>query len=187
MTTQTDGAIGYVEYAYAKQNKMAYALLVNKGGKAVAPSAESFQAAAANADWAHAPGYYLILTDQAGAASWPITGASFILVYGQPPDPAATAEALKFFDWAYKSGDADGADLDYVPLPEALIKQVRATWKARDQGHSGAGRRQLRSAVRRRSSDVKAAAVHADRGGRPAVDRGRPPLCCRVSCRLEYV
>src|SRR6202035_4245615 len=81
MTTQTDGAIGYVEYAYAKQNKMSYALLVNKAGKAVSPSADSFAAAAANADWAHAPAYYLILTDQAGAKSWPITGASFILVY----------------------------------------------------------------------------------------------------------
>ncbi len=90
MTTQTDGAIGYVEYAYAKQNKMAYADLVNKDGKTVAPSAETFQAAAANADWAHAAGYYLILTDQAGAKSWPITGASFILVYATPPDAAAT-------------------------------------------------------------------------------------------------
>src|SRR4029077_13864484 len=85
MTTQTDGAIGYVEYAFAKQNNMAFALLVNKGGKAVAPSAESFQAAASNADWSHAPGYCRSLTDQAGAASWPITGASFVLVYGTPP------------------------------------------------------------------------------------------------------
>jgi phosphate transport system substrate-binding protein len=134
MTTQTDGAIGYVEYAYAKQNNMSYALLVNKGGKAVAPSAETFQAAAANADWAHAPGYYLILTDQAGAQSWPITGASFILLYGSPPNPAETAEALKFFDWAYKSGAKMAAELDYVPLPESLIKQVRATWKSDIKG-----------------------------------------------------
>src|SRR5476649_1433901 len=86
ITTQTDGAVGYVEYAYAKQNSMAYALMIKKAGKAVAPSAESFQAAASNADWAHADGYYLILTDQAGAKSWPITGASFILVYAAPPD-----------------------------------------------------------------------------------------------------
>ena len=134
MTTQTDGAIGYVEYAYAKQNNMAYALLVNKGGKAVAPSAESFQAAAANADWAHAPGYYLILTDQPGAASWPITGASFILVYASPPKPSETGEALKFFDWAYKNGAKMAAELDYVPLPEGLIKQVRATWKSDIKG-----------------------------------------------------
>ena len=134
MTTQTDGAIGYVEYAYAKQNSMAYTLLVNKGGKAVSPSAESFQAAAANADWKNAPGYYLILTDQAGAASWPITGASFILVYATPPNPAETAEALKFFDWAYKNGGKMASDLDYVPLPEGLIKQVRATWKSDIKG-----------------------------------------------------
>jgi phosphate transport system substrate-binding protein len=134
MTTQTDGAIGYVEYAYAKQNSMAYVQLINKGGKAVAPSAESFQAAASNADWSHAPGYYLILTDQAGAASWPITGASFILLYGTPPNPAETAEALKFFDWAYKNGGKMAADLDYVPLPEGLIKQVRATWKSEIKG-----------------------------------------------------
>ena len=134
MTTQTDGAIGYVEYAYAKQNKMSYALLVNKAGKSVAPSADSFQAAAANADWAHAPAYYLILTDQAGAKSWPITGASFILIYSVPQDAAATAEALKFFNWAYKNGAQMAAELDYVPLPDALIKQVRTTWKSEIKG-----------------------------------------------------
>ncbi len=134
MAKQTDGAIGYVEYAYAKQNHMAYALLINKAGKAVTPSAVSFQAAAANADWAHAPGYYLILTDQPGAGSWPITGASFILVYGSPPDVKATSDALKFFDWAYKNGGKMAADLDYVPLPDTLIKQVRATWKSEVKG-----------------------------------------------------
>jgi phosphate transport system substrate-binding protein len=134
MTAQTDGAIGYVEYAYAKQTKMTYCDLVNSSGKTVAPSAESFQAAAASADWAHAPGYYLILTDQPGADSWPITGASFILVYGTPPDVAATGEALKFFDWAYRNGAKMAAELDYVPLPESLIKQVRATWKAEVKG-----------------------------------------------------
>jgi phosphate transport system substrate-binding protein len=134
MTTQTDGAIGYVEYAFAKQTKMAYADLINKAGKTVAPSAESFQAAAANADWVHAEGYYLILTDQAGPASWPITGTSFILVYAVPPDAVATGSALKFFDWAYKNGGKMAAELDYVPLPDALIQQVRATWKAQIQG-----------------------------------------------------
>ncbi len=134
MTHQTDGAIGYVEYAYAKQNHMAHAELINAAGKRVAPKAESFQAAAANADWAHAPSYYLILTNQAGAASWPITGASFILVYATPPDPAATGEALKFFNWAFHNGAGMAAELDYVPLPEALIKQVRATWKAEVKG-----------------------------------------------------
>src|ERR1700716_1600947 len=128
MTTQTDGAIGYVEYAYAKQNKMAYTLLTNKAGVAVAPSAESFQAAAANADWVHADGYYLILTDQAGAKSWPITGGSFILLYKHPDDPAPVKEALKFFAWAYKDGASMAAELDYVPLPPALIAQVKKTW-----------------------------------------------------------
>jgi phosphate transport system substrate-binding protein len=128
MTTQTDGAIGYVEYAYAKQNKMAYTQLTNKAGKAVEPSTESFQAAAANADWTHAEGYYLILTDQEGAKSWPITGASFILVYKEPSDAAAVGEALKFFAWAYKDGGAMAAELDYVPLPAPLIAQVKATW-----------------------------------------------------------
>ncbi|HUA90571.1 MAG TPA: phosphate ABC transporter substrate-binding protein PstS [Steroidobacteraceae bacterium] len=134
MTRQTDGAIGYVEYAYAKQTAMAYANLVNKSGQAVAPSADSFQAAAANADWAHAEGYFLILTNQAGAKSWPITGASFILVYASPPDPAATGAALKFFDWAYKNGGKMAAELDYVPLPDGLIRQVRATWKTQIKG-----------------------------------------------------
>ena len=128
MTTQTDGAIGYVEYAYAKQNKMAYTLLTNKAGGVVAPSAESFQAAAANADWAHSDDYYLILTDQPGAKSWPITGASFILVYKQPGDAASVGEALKFFAWAYKDGANMAAELDYVPLPASLISQVKKTW-----------------------------------------------------------
>ncbi len=128
MTVQTDGAIGYVEYAYAKQNKMAYTLLTNKAGAAVGPSAESFQAAAANADWAKAESYYLILTDQAGAKSWPMTGASFILLYKHPEDPAPVNEALKFFAWAYKDGANMAAELDYVPLPEPLIAQVKKTW-----------------------------------------------------------
>jgi phosphate transport system substrate-binding protein len=128
-TAQTDGAIGYVEFAYAKQNKMSYAMLINKAGKAVAPSADSFQAAASNADWAHAEGYYLILTDQPGPKSWPITGASFILVYSNPPDPAATAEALKFFAWAHKNGGQMAGELDYVPLPASLVQQVQNTWK----------------------------------------------------------
>jgi len=134
MTAQTDGAIGYVEFAYAMQNKMAYTNLINSAGKAVAPSAQAFQAAAANADWAHAPGFHLILTNQPGEKSWPITGASFILVYASPPDPAATAEALKFFNWAFKNGAEMAAALDYVPLPESLVKLVRETWKTQIKG-----------------------------------------------------
>jgi len=116
---------------------MAYCALINKAGRTVAPGAESFQAAAASADWAHAPGYHLILTDQPGEKSWPITGASFILVYAVPPDPAATAAALKFFDWAYNNGARMAAELDYVPLPDSLIKQVRTTWETRIKGAPG--------------------------------------------------
>jgi phosphate transport system substrate-binding protein len=128
MTTQTDGAIGYVEYAYAKQNKMSYLLLLNQDHHSVAPGADTFQAAAANADWAKADSYYVILTDQPGAASWPITGASFILLYREPSDPVAVAGALKFFAWAYKDGGKMAADLDYVPVPPGLVTQVRKTW-----------------------------------------------------------
>jgi phosphate transport system substrate-binding protein len=128
MTTQTSGAIGYVEYAYAKQNGMTFLRMKNKDGKYVAPEAKAFLAAAANADWEKAPGYYLILTEQPGAASWPITGASFIIMYKQPKDKAAAVEALKFFDWAYKNGIEMANQLDYVPLPEKVIKLVEKTW-----------------------------------------------------------
>ena len=134
MTAQTDGAIGYVEYAYAKQNRMAYTDMINSAGRKVVPDAETFQAAAANADWARAPGYHLVLTNQPGEKSWPITGASFILVYAAPPTPADTAAALKFFDWAFRNGGRMAADLDYVPLPESLITQIRATWKTQIKG-----------------------------------------------------
>ena len=104
MTTQTDGAIGYVEYAYALQNKMAYTKMLNKAGKTVSPTAEAFAAAAANADWAKAKGYYLILANQPGAESWPMTAATFILFHKKVDDAAAVLEALKFFDWAYNKG-----------------------------------------------------------------------------------
>jgi phosphate transport system substrate-binding protein len=153
MTAQTDGAIGYVEYAFAKQNKMAYAQLVNKDHKAVAPSAESFQAAASNADWSHAPNYYLILTDQAGAQSWPITGASFILIYSVPQDLTATTEALKFFNWAYKNGAPMAQELDYVPLPQSLISQVRTTWKSEIKGVPPAALAAAPAAANTRQSD----------------------------------
>jgi phosphate transport system substrate-binding protein len=127
-TTQTGGAIGYVEYAYVKQTGMTYARLLNHDGKYVVPEAKAFQAAAANADWAKAEGYYLILTDQTGADSWPITGASFILMHAQSKDQS-TAAALKFFDWAYKSGQKMAEELDYVPLPEKVAKLVQQTWQ----------------------------------------------------------
>jgi phosphate transport system substrate-binding protein len=128
MTTQTGGAIGYVEYAYAKQNHMTYFRMKNADGKAVVPEAAAFQAAAANADWAKADGYYLILTNQPGAASWPITGASFIIMYKSPKDPAASKAALDFFAWSYAHGTDLASSLDYVPLPAGVIKMVQKTW-----------------------------------------------------------
>ncbi len=128
MTTQTDGAIGYVEYAFAKQNKMTYINLINRDGKAVEPKASAFQAAAAGADWANAKGYYLVLTNQPGADSWPITGASFILVYRQPQNVGAVSDALKFFAWAYKTGGKMADELDYVPMPANVVSMVEKTW-----------------------------------------------------------
>jgi phosphate transport system substrate-binding protein len=127
-TTQTSGAIGYVEYAYVKQIGMTYARMFNRDGKAVAPEARAFQAAAANADWAHAAGYYLILTNQPGASSWPISGASFILMHAEGTDPN-TQPALKFFDWAYRNGRGLAESLDYVPIPDNVVRLVERTWE----------------------------------------------------------
>ncbi|HSZ11726.1 MAG TPA: phosphate ABC transporter substrate-binding protein PstS [Rhizomicrobium sp.] len=125
---QTDGSIGYVEYAYAKQNKLTYVRMMNKSGAAVEPTAAAFQAAAAKADWAHSPGFYVILTDEPGKDAWPIAGATFILVYKNPPSTADTAEALKFFKWAYESGDQLAESLDYVPLPDSVVQQIEKSW-----------------------------------------------------------
>ena len=127
---QTKNAIGYVEYAYAKQNKLTYAGLVNKAGKTVQPTVAAFQAAAANADWAKAPGYYVILTDQPGEASWPITAATFILMHKAPTDKAASAEALKFFKWSFEKGDKAAEELDYIPMPDSVVKLIEKTWSA---------------------------------------------------------
>jgi phosphate transport system substrate-binding protein len=124
----TKGSIGYVEYAYAKQNKLTFTKMVNKAGKTVAPTSEAFQAAAANADWKSQPGYGVILANQAGDSSWPMTAATWILVYKQPSDIAATGEALKFFAWAYKNGGKAAEDLDYVPMPANVVKDVEKTW-----------------------------------------------------------
>jgi len=125
---QTKNSIGYVEYAYAKQNKLTYTGLVNKAGKAVQPTVEAFQAAAANADWAHSPGYYQILTDQPGDKSWPITAATFILMYKEPVDKAASSEALKFFKWSFEKGDKMAEDLDYIPMPASVVSLIEKTW-----------------------------------------------------------
>ncbi|HEY1152867.1 MAG TPA: phosphate ABC transporter substrate-binding protein PstS [Pseudolabrys sp.] len=134
---QTKGAIGYVEYAYAKQNKLTYANMINKAGKTVSPVSGSFQAAAANADWKSQPGYGVILANQPGEASWPMTAATWILVYKQPTDPVATGQALKFFAWAYAKGGAMADDLDYVPMPATVVTDVQKTWNAEIKDASG--------------------------------------------------
>jgi phosphate transport system substrate-binding protein len=125
---QTKGAIGYVEYAYALQNKLTYTKLINSAGKVVAPEAAAFAAAAANADWAHAPGFHLILTNQPGDASWPITAATFILLPKQPKDPAAAKAALKFFAWAFDKGGPAAEALDYIPIPASVVELIKKTW-----------------------------------------------------------
>ena len=127
---QTKNSIGYVEYAYAKQNKLTYAAMVNHAGKTVQPTVETFQSAASNADWAKAPGYYVILTDQPGDKSWPITASTFILMHKEPTDKAASAEAIKFFTWAFAKGDKMAEELDYIPMPEPVVKLIEKTWTA---------------------------------------------------------
>jgi len=122
------GSIGYVEYAYALQNHMASILLQNQAGNFAAPTSANFQAAAAGADWSHAKGYYMVLTNQPGANSWPITGASFILLYKTQANPAQAKEVLKFYNWSYNNGAKAAEKLDYVPMPAAVAKMVRATW-----------------------------------------------------------
>jgi phosphate transport system substrate-binding protein len=128
------GAIGYVEYAYAKQNKLAFGQLRNADGVFVSPDDDNFKAAAAGAQWEKEK-FAVILTDQPGKASWPITGATFILMHRTADKPAQSAEALKFFEWSYRNGSKMAADLDYVPLPEPVVKQIYASWTAiRDAG-----------------------------------------------------
>jgi phosphate transport system substrate-binding protein len=132
-----DGAIGYVEYAYVKQNKMAYAQVRNRDGKFVAPNAQAFQAAAAGADWSKAPGMYLILTNAPGAQSWPIAGATFILMRKTQDKPENGKEVLKFFSWAYAKGDAMAERLDYVPMPDSVVKLIQTSWKSNLKDSSG--------------------------------------------------
>jgi phosphate transport system substrate-binding protein len=123
----TPGAIGYVEFAYAEQNKLTFTSMVNKAGKTVAPTMDAFQAAAANADWS-VPGFYQILANQPGDASWPMTAATFILMYKKPANVAASNDALQFFKWAYEKGNKMAQDLDYIPMPETVVKLVQAMW-----------------------------------------------------------
>jgi phosphate transport system substrate-binding protein len=130
-------SIGYVEYAYAKQNNMAYVLLENREGHFVRPYDKAFQAAAAGADWKHAPGFYEILTDEPGKDSWPITGATFILMHKSQAHPEKAKEVLKFFDWAYKNGDQMAESLDYIPMPDAVVGLIHGEWKNKIKDMNG--------------------------------------------------
>ncbi|MEK7436214.1 MAG: phosphate ABC transporter substrate-binding protein PstS [Pseudomonadota bacterium] len=131
------GSIGYVEYAYAKQNKLTYTLLQNREGEFVKPDDKSFQSAAAGADWKNAPGFYEILTDEPGKNSWPITGATFILMHKSQANAANAKEVLKFFDWAFKDGDKLALALDYIPMPDEVVNLIQAEWKGKIRDASG--------------------------------------------------
>ncbi|MDP1841119.1 MAG: phosphate ABC transporter substrate-binding protein PstS [Reyranella sp.] len=134
---QTRGSIGYVEYAYAKQNKLTHTNMLNKAGKTVAPSSATFQAAAANADWNSQPGYGVILANQPGDQSWPMTAATWILIYKKPVDAAITAEALKFFAWSFAKGDKMAEDLDYVPMPDKVVNDIQKMWSSQIKDAGG--------------------------------------------------
>src|SRR5690606_6315888 len=127
---QLKNSIGYVEYAYAKQNNLSWAQLQNKDGNFVQPSEDTFAAAAANADWNSVPGMGVVLTDEPGADSWPITAASFILVHKVQEKPEHGKAVLEFFDWAFKNGQQMASELDYVPMPESVVKQIAEKWKS---------------------------------------------------------
>ena len=131
------GAFGYVEYAYAKKNKIAHAQLKNRDGNFVQPSDDTFKAAAAGADWANAPGMYLLLTNQTGKDSWPATGASFILMHKQQADALTGRAILKFFDWSYKNGAKMSEELEYVHMPQSVIKLVQDNWRRDLKGSDG--------------------------------------------------
>jgi len=137
MAGRTDGAIGYVEYAYALQNKMTYTQMKNRDGKFVAPEMKAFQAAAAAADWSSEPGFGVILTNQPGAESWPITGATFILMHKTQKDPQKAKQVLDFFARAYRNGDQTAEELHYVPMPEKVTGQVEEMWKKEIAGPDG--------------------------------------------------
>ena len=131
------GSIGYVEYAYTKKNKMAHAAVRNRDGNFVQPDDSTFQAAAAGADWAKAPGMEIVLTDQPGKDSYPITGASFIMMYRAQANADKGLAVMKFFDWAFTNGDKAATELEYVPMPVVVENQIRAVWKAEVKGPNG--------------------------------------------------
>lgn len=134
---RTPGAIGYVEFAYAHTNNLTYTQMKNKAGKFVQPTMSAFQAAAANADWAHAPGFKLILNDQPGAESWPMTAATFILMHKKQAKPDTAKAVLDFFDWSYKNGDDMAKSLEYVPMPDSVVNMVEDMWKHDIKSASG--------------------------------------------------
>ncbi len=134
---QTGNSIGYVEYAYAMQNKLTYGDMINHDGQKIAPESGAFAAAAANADWKNAAGFYLLLTDQPGAKSWPITASTFIIMPTEVKDPAASTTALKFFDWAYQNGDEAAKQLDYIPMPKNVVELVKKEWSTDIKGSDG--------------------------------------------------
>jgi phosphate transport system substrate-binding protein len=121
---QAAGSIGYVEYAYAKVNGLAHTKMINAAGKTVSPSLASFQAGAANADWNSEPGFGVILSNPSGATAWPMTASTWILMYREAQDAEASATAVKFFKWAFASGDKMAMDLDYVPMPDNVVNNV---------------------------------------------------------------
>jgi phosphate transport system substrate-binding protein len=133
----TKGSIGYVEYAYAKQNKLTFTKMINKAGKTVSPTSDAFQAAAANANWKSQPGYGVILANQPGDSSWPMTAATWILIYKAPADANAAAEALKFFAWSYAKGGKAAEELDYVPMPANVVKDIENTWASEIKDANG--------------------------------------------------
>jgi phosphate transport system substrate-binding protein len=136
-TAAREGAIGYVEYAYAKQHKLAYVLLQNRDGQFVAPSVRSFKAAAANADWSNAPLFQLLLTNQPGQESWPISGSTFVLIYKEQYQLESGVAMFRFFDWVYRNGVDLADDLDYAPIPRTVVQLIEEQWagvKARDGG-----------------------------------------------------
>ena len=131
------GAIGYVEWAYAKKNKMSHTQLKNKDGVFLQPDDDNFKAAAAGAEWTKTPGFAVVLTDQAGKTAWPITGVTYALMHKSQADAVKGKEVLKFFVWAYKNGGAAATELDYVPLPPSVVKLVQESWKANLKDASG--------------------------------------------------
>jgi phosphate transport system substrate-binding protein len=131
------GSIGYVEYAYAKKNKMSHAAVRNRDGNFVQPDDKTFQAAAAGADWAKAPGMEIVLTDQAGKDAYPITGASFIMMHKSQANAEKGLAVMKFFDWAFANGDKAALELEYVPMPDSVVALIRNLWKAEVKGPNG--------------------------------------------------